>query len=90
MDISMKFVNGNPAMSVIYEEGLKRLENHEQLAPAQRIVMNEVLTRMEARASEIELHHLAGMKDKERLTPDDELRQLREQISKLKDALKES
>lgn len=89
MNRLVKLLNGNPAMHVIFQDALDRINKGEELAPAQRIVCNEVLTRAEARISQLELENQAKLKDQQVVPLSLELAELQEAAALLKKGLKQ-
>ena len=49
----MKFLDGNPLMSQIFQEALQKIDDQEPLSSSERVVLNELITRAEARLFEI-------------------------------------
>lgn len=85
----MKFINGNPVMQEIFQEAIKKLEKKEKLDPAQKIVVNEVLTRANARLSEIQLKQIKKL-DQQIIVPNThEQNELEKAIKKMEVQLRE-
>ena len=49
----MKFLDGNPLMTQIFQEALEKIDNQQPLTSSERVVLNELVTRAEARLFEI-------------------------------------
>lgn len=86
----MKFVKGNPAMQEIFKDALNRLEKEEPLAPAQKIVINEILTRANARLSEIQLEQTKKLKQQIVIPNTKEQNDLQQAIEKLEVQLRKA
>jgi hypothetical protein len=65
-----KYFEGNPAMTVIYEDAIDRIEKEERLAEVQQIVMREWISLATARMHQLQL------KSQHDMLPDEEYAEL--------------
>lgn len=84
----MKF--NDEAMRVIYEDACRRITDKEELSAVQKVVLNEVLTRIQARLNEIELHNEQILKVQKTVQLTTEEKDLRELQHFLTEGLKGS
>jgi phosphopantothenate synthetase len=85
----MKFLNGNPAMQEMFQDALNRLEKNERLAPVQRIVVNDVLTRANVHLAELQLEQEKKLKLQKAVPNTHEQNELQQAIDQLEEKLRE-
>jgi hypothetical protein len=84
----MKF--NDSAMEMIYEDAVRRINAQEALTPVQRVVVNEVLTKIQSRINEIELHNDELLKTQKIVQLTTEEKDLRELQHFLTEGVKQS
>ena len=80
-----QYLNGNPAMLEIWNDALSRIEAQVELAPVQKVVVNEWLTRAKARRDQLQLEGQRNMLSDEKFA---ELAALDTQIQEIEVALR--
>ena len=84
----MKFLDGNPLMSQIFQEALTKIDDQEPLSSSERVVLNELITRAEARLFEIAIED-EGLLESQMYVPESrEKKQLIEEARVLRQALR--
>ena len=84
----MKFLDGNPLMSQIFQEALQKIDDQEPLSSSERVVLNELITRAEARLFEIAIED-EGLLESQLYVPESrEKKQLIEEARVLRQALR--
>ena len=84
----MKFLDGNPLMSQIFQEALQKIDDQEPLSSSERVVLNELITRAEARLFEIAIEDETLLESQLYVPESREKKQLIEEARVLRQALR--
>lgn len=84
----MKFLDGNPLMSQIFQEALTKIDNQQPLTSSERVVLNELITRAEARLFEIAIEDETLLESQLYVPESREKKQLIEEARVLRQALR--
>lgn len=83
-----RFLDGNPAMGDIFDNALRNHNLGKPITPAERIVLNETLTRVKTRLNEIEIEEEQKLESQVVVPESLEKHQLQSEIRDLKQLLR--